>query len=319
MEILLSELFEVRNGLASSEVKISPTKDAAYDIPYIRPSSTRKGTLAGYVMSAKAKMHTYPEETIIVSTDGQGSHTYSYVTSFKFVPNSNVAVLIPRIQMSLNEKIFYAHCITLNRYKFSYGRKPKGKRLKNIKLPMEVPDYVNETEIKQFNYSMPYLKQASPSLNAEAWKGFKYGDLFMIKKGKRLTKKSMIVGKTPFIGSSDANNGLTARIGQPPIHKANTISVCYNGSVAEAFYQAEDYWATDDVNVLYPNFRLNKYIALFLTTLIRKEKYRFNYGRKWHLGRMNESTIKLPVDKLGEPDWAFMEAYIKSLPYSSRI
>lgn len=129
----------------------------------------------------------------------------------------------------------------------------------------------------------------------------------------------MTEGDTPFIGSSDTNNGLTATIGQPPMHKANTISVCYNGSVAEAFYQPKDYWATDDVNVLYPKFTLNQYIALFLTTLIRKEKYRYNYGRKWHLGRMNESTIKLPVDESGKPDWSYMENYIKSLPFSSSI
>ena len=37
--------------------------------------------------------------------------------------------------MSLEEKLFYAVCITKNRYRFSYGRKPKGKRLKSLVLP----------------------------------------------------------------------------------------------------------------------------------------------------------------------------------------
>jgi hypothetical protein len=57
---------------------------------------------------------------------------YSYVSSFEFVPNS---VLIPKEKMSLAEKLYYALCVTANRRKFSYGRKPKGDRLKAILLP----------------------------------------------------------------------------------------------------------------------------------------------------------------------------------------
>ncbi|MFM6199447.1 MAG: hypothetical protein ACKPE1_09950, partial [Dolichospermum sp.] len=59
----------------------------------------------------------YPDNTIYVSTDGQGSHSYSYVSSFEFVPNSNVSVLIPKRQMSLQEKIYYSICVTSNRFK----------------------------------------------------------------------------------------------------------------------------------------------------------------------------------------------------------
>jgi len=81
-----------------------------------------------------------------------------------------------------------------------------------------------------------------------------------------------------------------------------------------------DYWATDDVNVLYPKgFALMPATALFICTIIRMEKYRFNYGRKWHLERMREAVIKLPVTTAGTPDWAFMEAFIKALPYSSQV
>lgn len=129
----------------------------------------------------------------------------------------------------------------------------------------------------------------------------------------------MTNGSTPYIGSSDANNGLTAMIGQQPIHEGNTISLSYNGSVGEAFYQSTAFWATDDVNVLYPRFRINSAIALFICALIRKEKYRYNYGRKWTLEKMNKSIVKLPVNHDGYPDFEFMERYIKSLPYSSQI
>ncbi len=133
------------------------------------------------------------------------------------------------------------------------------------------------------------LNKKTVDLSINTWNWFKLEDLFDLKKGKRLTKANMSKGKTPFIGAIDKNNGYREFIGQPPIHEANTISINYNGSVAEAFYQPNPFWASDDVNVLYPKFKMNKYIALFIVTLIKLEKYRFNYGRKWHLERMKIS------------------------------
>ena len=83
------------------------------------------------------------------------------------------------------------------------------------------------------------------------------------------------------------------------------------------------YWSgiysTEDVHVFNPKFKINKYVAFFLVALIRMEKYRYSYGRKWGIERMNESLIKLPIDKSGNPDFEFMENYIKSLPCSASI
>ncbi|MBR1775033.1 MAG: restriction endonuclease subunit S [Bacteroidales bacterium] len=150
-------------------------------------------------------------------------------------------------------------------------------------------------------------------MNTDNWKWFKYSELFTIKKGKRLTKNDMIDGNIKYIGAVDSNNGITAYISNDEhIHSAGTITVSYNGSIAEAYYQTEPFWATDDVNVLYPKFELNKYIALFLCTLISKEKYRFNYGRKWNKEMMLKSVIKLPVTKQNTPDWQWIEDYVKN-------
>ena len=44
--------------------------------------------------------------------------------------------------MTLQEKIYYAICVTSNRFKFSYGRKPKGDRLKEIMIPACPPPFV---------------------------------------------------------------------------------------------------------------------------------------------------------------------------------
>jgi len=320
--IRIDELFEIINGVPSSQVEVF-NEYRKNRVKYARPSNNYRSTLAGYIEESTVdESKVFPSETLFVSTDGEGSHTYSYVSTCKFVPNSNVAVLIPKKKLTLQEKIFYSICITSNRYRFNYGRKPKGERLKSILIPGndKIPDLVNNVDAYQFDHAnQPFNTTSSPNLDISNWDFFKLEDLFEIKKGKRLTKANMEKGKVPFIGSIDSNNGYREYIGQEPIHAGNTITINYNGSVAEAFYQPKPFWASDDVNVLYPKFEMNQYIALFMVTLIKMEKYRFNYGRKWHMERMNISEIKLPVVESGTPDYEFMERYIKSLPFSKRI
>ena len=148
------------------------------------------------------------------------------------------------------------------------------------------------------------------------------GELFRFVKGRRLTKEDMIEGKTNYLGAISENNGVRQRIeaAQEDICAPNCITVNYNGSVGEAFYQSKPFWASDDVNILYPDgWIMNKYNALFIVTVIKANRYRFSYGRKWTLEKMKETIIKLPAKADGKPDFEYMEYYIKSLPYSDRI
>lgn len=144
----LEKIFTVVSGICSSQVIRSRVKENANWVPYIRPSYRQETSIDAYVnKNAVPNGKVFPSETLYVSTDGQGSHTFSYVSTFEFVPNSNVSILLPKREMGLQEKLFYAQCITNNRYKFSYGRKPKGKRLKSILLPEYPPDYVLDYNI----------------------------------------------------------------------------------------------------------------------------------------------------------------------------
>ncbi len=176
---------------------------------------------------------------------------------------------------------------------------------------------IKEGHLNLYNEFVKNTSEEDMALAVTDWQYYKLSDkqLFEIKKGKRLTQADMEDGETYFIGSSDSNNGLTGKVGQRAIFPAHTLTVNYDGSVAESFYQPFEYWALDSVNVLVPKFKINVFIALFITTIIRLEKYRFNYGRKWGLDRMKESMIKLPTIN-GTPDFEFMEKFIKSLNIS---
>lgn len=179
-------------------------------------------------------------------------------------------------------------------------------------------------------------------LSDRRWCIFRYDEIFDIRKGFYNKKPENHSGNSvPFIGAIDNNNGVSEYYDIQDIEEAsktgddnnaplsdkifegNCITVSNNGSVGYAFYQAKPFTCTHDVNPLYLhpkwNQELNPYIAMFLCSLIEKERYRWTYGRKWRPKRMPSSLIKLPVDSNNNPDWQFMEDYIKSLPYSANL
>lgn len=180
------------------------------------------------------------------------------------------------------------------------------------------------------------------SLKVDKWQRFRYDEIFDIRKGFYNKKPENHSGNgIPFIGAIDNNNGVSEYYDIQDIEEAsktgddnnaplsdkifegNCITVSNNGSVGYAFYQAKPFTCSHDVNPLYlhPKWsrKLNPFIAMFLCSLIEKEQYRWTYGRKWRPKRMPSSLIKLPVDSNGNPDWHYMEDYIKSLPYSKNL
>ena len=205
----------------------------------------------------------------------------------------------------------------MNAYRYGYGRQAN-KTLKDINLP-PLPGWLGKFTI-DYSPIATQIQHRDLPLDTKKWKKYRMEDLFVFHKGKRITKENMMEGNTLFVASIDNNNGVRQRIDEQPRFKENCITVNYNGSVGEAFYQPQPFCASDDVNVLYPKgWILNRYIGLFLVTIIGANKYRFGYGRKWTLEKMRETVLVLPTTSDGKPDWEFMENYIKSLPYSDRI
>ena len=311
----------------------------------------------------------YPSDSITVALGGSiGS---CFLQTKPFYTGQNVSVLLFDDAISNQAKLFIT-TMFMNECKYKYvafGRELNVHIRKDFVfcLPIQhnadgsplidsnntysndgyVPDWqFMENYIKSLR-SMPItttkLSTVPHSLGVEQWKGFYIGNvkehagIFNLVKGTRLTKENMTEGTTHFLGAIDDNNGVRDYIGQKPLCKAGCVTVNYNGSVGEAFYQDKPFWASDDVTVLYPtDWKITPNIGLFLATIIRADKYRFTYGRKWDSEKMMNSVMKLPiqwnasnkpiVDKAHKyssegyiPDWNFMEMYIDSLPYSDRI
>lgn len=237
-------------------------------------------------------------------------------------------IRLKSVHVSFNTYLFLQRIIEKCIYtRYSYSDLAVWPSVQNdtVWLPVDAsdePDWVYMDEymsavMKESEASLESLKQVDDEnrvIETSGWKEFRIGELFDIVKGTRLTKANMIPGDIRFIGSSAMNNGCTAMVGNTEnMHPANTITVCYNGSVGETFYQDQPFLASDDVNVLYPKFDMTKEIALFIAPLIKSVSARYNYVDKWKQEDMIADAIELPVDASGKPDWAYMDEYMRTI------
>ncbi|OMP27750.1 restriction endonuclease subunit S [Bacillus sp. I-2] len=313
--IRISDLFDVKYGL-NMELNKLTVKEKHEENTVNFVSRTAKNNGVSAIVEKIEGIE--PLEAGLITVSGGGSVLETFVQPSPFYSGRDLYYLRPKIEMSLKEKIFYCLAIKENKYRYNYGRQAN-RTLKDILIPDSVPEWVQSVNLDSFVIYKDSLVKEEMSLVDKQWKEFLYTDIFDVKKGKRVVKNNLKSGDTPFIASIDSNNGIREYCDLPPLYEGNVITVNYNGSVGEAFYQPSPFWASDDVNVLIPKFELNPYIAMFIITIIKQEKYRFNYGRKWHKERMEVSKMKLPVKGNGTPDWEYMERYIKSLPYSKTL
>lgn len=253
-----------------------------------------------------------------------GSSGYVGYQSQRCVVGDSAKILEPKFEANKERLLFIRALLMINKAKYAYTDKVTRENYERdtIKLPVlenEQPDwwfmekYIQKIEEQQA-YNLKQLQKLPPpkSLDVNSWNPIAIGSLFRLEKGTRLTKADMKEGNINFIGASAVNNGITALIGNTAhLHPANTITVNYNGSVGEAFYQTQPFWASDDVNVLYPQFKMTRDIALFLLPIIRKVGKRYAFENKWKLEEMENETIFLPCDLDGQPDYAYMTAFIQ--------
>lgn len=309
---------EYGNQFDLSKMECSTSSDA---IDFISRNSNNNGLVAKVAKFNDIEPY---QPGVITVTMGGSYLLASFVQLHPFYTAQNIKVLTPLEPMSIEMKLMYCAAIQKNRFRYHSHAREANSTFNNLMVPsrIEMQKIMDNmscdvSEEEKVIKGKP-LSECIDLKDTKKWEYRKLGTLFSIKKGKRLTSANQTEGDIPYIGAIDSNNGLSAYIGNNEhLHDGNTITVSYNGSIGKAYYQPVKFWATDDVNVLYPKFDMNVYSAMFLITLIEKEKYRFCYGRKWQASIMKETVVKLPIAKNGEPDWAYIENYIKGLDYSN--
>jgi hypothetical protein len=244
----------------------------------------------------------------------------SFVQQREFYTAQNVAVLTPiDIEMPLPHRLYYAMCIRHNAFRYTAFGREANRTLATIELPDRVPRWVDETPMPTHDGLAASAAAPLALSDWSRWPEFTLGSLFDIKKGKRLTKAARMPGEVRFIGASEKNNGITDYIDVTPSFPGGQLTIAYNGSIGWAFYQDKPFFACDDINVLEPRNTVSVPSLLFVATIAMHVKSRYTYGYKWTLERMRATLVRLPATTAGAPDWAYMDAFIRGLPFSALL
>lgn len=150
-------------------------------------------------------------------------------------------------------------------------------------------------------------------LTDREWKAFYIVDVFdTIQRGKRLKTADHLVGNIPYISSSALNNGVDNFVSNDKdVRKfSDCLSLANSGSVGSCFYEPFEFVASDHITHL-KSKAFNKYHYLFLATMIGRLSQKYNFNREINDKRISREIILLPINDKGNPDYAFMEEFIK--------
>jgi hypothetical protein len=243
----------------------------------------------------------------------------AFVQQDDFYTAQNIKVLTPKHNLNDLQKKFYCYAIEHNRFRYTSHGREANKTLNDLPVPSveSIPNWINNIiepcPDKNSIISKKYI------LSTDEWKYFKLTSLFNISGSKTTTILKLEghgSGSYPYITTQATNNGVDGFYNFYT-EDGNCLTVD-SAVLGYCSYQENSFSASDHVEKLTPKFTMNKYIALFLTTVLNLEQYRYNYGRKCSQTRMKEIGIKLP-ERGNQPDWQFMEDYIKSLSYSQAL
>ena len=140
-------------------------------------------------------------------------------------------------------------------------------------------------------------------------------DVFpIIQRGKRLKKDDHTKGKIPYISSSAMSNGVDDFVGNKENVRVfkNCLTIANSGSVGATFFQPYSFVASDHVTKL-ENNDFSKPIYLFISTITKRLHEKYSFNREMNDFRIQREKILLPLTPTGEPDYAFMEAYMRRI------
>ena len=298
------------------------------DIPYITRSEKNNG-IDLFLCKQKEKYNTDNSNVITVGLDTQ---TVFY-QSKKFYTGQNIQILENKFLNKFIAK-FLIPLIEIQMEKFNWGGNGATlTRLNRSKILLPTtskgePDYVfmeayirekEQEKVKAYkNYISKRIKELENvkpvvPLKEKDWADFFIEDVAIINSGKDIYKAERIMGDTPYVSSTALNNGIGYFVG----NNNNTLekgclSVNRNGSVGYSFYHDYSALFSNDCRKLRLKYS-SKHVGIFISQQITRQRKKYGYGYKMGTARLKRQKIMLPINDKKEPDYEFMENYIKRL------
>ena len=124
-----------------------------------------------------------------------------------------------------------------------------------------------------------------------------------------------------YLSATNLNNGVSSIVEENRLIQEGNCIMFINrgdGSAGLSVYKAENFISTTSNSFGYATW-INRYTGIFVATVLNKfkKKYSFGYGRTEK--RLKRDKISLPIDSAGEPNWQFMEDYVKVREKKQRL
>ena len=160
-------------------------------------------------------------------------------------------------------------------------------------------------------------------LSDREWSVFIIGDLFTVKRPPVRNKENYEAGEIPFVASGSVNNGVM-KCCKPHENEQPDNAGCITVSPVDgsAFYQPYVFLgrggAGSSILMLYGD-SLNLYNGQFIARMISNTcSCKYSYGHMGNKDSVKRERIMLPIDNNDEPDYQFMEDYMKELMVAKR-
>ena len=147
------------------------------------------------------------------------------------------------------------------------------------------------------------------------FKEFRLDKIFEISGSKttpKLKLEEIGLGKFPYVTTQATSNGI-AGFYNFWTEKDNCITID-SAVLGTAFYQKENFSASDHVEILRPKFKINEKVALYFATLLNRmaRVLDYSYGKKRSQKALKNEKILLSTLG-GEINFSFMEKFIEEL------
>lgn len=158
-------------------------------------------------------------------------------------------------------------------------------------------------------------------IDTSEWKEFRIGELFEVKISKSVDKGGLEFaedGEYDFIGRTPLNNGIQGKLNKLKFeaNQEGTYSIAQIG-MHVCQYRERKWYASQNIFVLTPfaekSHKANKFIATVITRYLDCAYGEDTYATYPTAKTLPHLKIKLPVDKTGQPDWAYMESHMANL------
>lgn len=314
-EFQIKDIAEVKTG-----VDIYYHERIEGNTPYVSSTSVNNG-ISHFVNNRNKTL-----SKNVISVNRNGSVGYAFYHEYTALFSNDVRIVIPKYN-SKYSNLFLVTIISNQKEKYSWGYKLGLERLMAQKILLPIDNEGNPDWLFMENFMKEIEQAVKPEIHMNKyditdqrdledveWKEFKIHSIFKIKRGKRLVKREQKSGSIPYISSTAENNGIDNLINPPSkmeLH-SNCLTIANSGSVGTAFYHPYEFVASDHVTVL-KNEKLNSYNSQFIISILNRLKDKYSFNREINNTRLKNEIIILPTDTKGNPDWLFMEQYMKKL------